>query len=753
MNTDGTLNVVYHGALVFDRLPVPAFSSITGGRFAIAARTGGLNDNIWVDNFQLTSVTNSGAIRITTQPVNQTILVNHAVTNTVIVNDAAGVTYQWVRNGTNIPSATSSSYVLSPVALADSGSTFSVKATKASVTVTSSVVTLTVANLTAPASPNYSFNFNDGLVPPGTSNYGNAYVTGTGGVGDSGVLHVTDAINGQAGAFTIPTLFGGAQVSAIAAAWDLRLGGGTANPADGFSFNWAPGLPEATQGGNSESGSFNTTGLAIAFRIYIGAGNNDTPPSPYIGVRYKGTLIASTQIPYAQLDTGTDFRKVLLRVDPDGKLYLAYGERVLYNGLQLPNYTFLANAKYGIYGRTGGENDNQWFDNLQIQATQSSGPLSVTEQPANATVIVGSNATFTVGLSDPNGATYQWQKQSAGGAFTNIPGATASSHTTPPTTLADNGARFRVNATGASGSTTSSNALLTVVAPITISNPSVIYDFNDGLLPDGTVLNGAAGGGYITADGGVTNSGVLHMTDAINSQGGTFIIPDLNSNAPVKGFTVSFAARVAPGTAPPADGFSFVWASSNDIPATIVFGEDGIGLGLTVGFDIFDNGGETPPAPSIDIRYKGNFVATKQLPYQDFETGANFGDVFIRLNTNGTLDLQYNGKVIFSQVALPGYSALAGGEFAFGARTGGLNEIQWFDNIAIATTVGLVPVPISFSRVGNDLRLTWTGEGFKLQSTGSLTPPVTWTDVPGAASPYTVVTAGSAQFYRLAPAP
>src|SRR5207247_1503389 len=133
---------------------------------------------------------------------------------------------------------------------------------------------------------------------------------------------------------------------------------------------------------------------------------------------------------------------------------------------------------------------NQWVDNILIKGTQSSGPLSVTLQPANATVIVGSNATFTVALSDPNGATYQWQKQSAGGSFTNIPGAASSSHTTPPTTLADNGALFRVNASGASGSTTSSNALLTVVAPITISNPSVIYDFNDGLVPGGTVLNG-----------------------------------------------------------------------------------------------------------------------------------------------------------------------------------------------------------------------------------------------------------------------
>ena len=622
-------------------------------------------------------------------------------------------------------------------------------------------MTLTVANLTAPVSPNLTFNFNDGLLPAGTAIYGSGQanpplppggtITANGGVGDSGVLHLTDNVNGQQGAFVISNLFNGAQVSAIAVSFDVRLGGGSGNAADGFSFNFASNVGAAV-GGNQEG---NGTGISITFDIYDNG--NENPPAPSIDVRYKGSFVASTQIPKAQLETGPDFRTVLLRVDEDGKLYLSYGERVLYNGLQLPNYTFTAAGRFGFYGATGGENENQWIDNILIKGTQSSGPLAVTAQPANAMVIIGSNATFTVGLSDPNGATYQWQKQSVGGSFTNIPGATASSHTTPPATFADSGARFRVNASGPSGSATSSNALLTVVAAITLSNPSVIYDFNDGLVPDGTVLNGRGEspnppGGFITADGGVTNSGVLHLTDAVNGQGGTFIIPDLNSNAPVKAFTVSFAARVAPGSTPPADGFSFVWASSNDIPANIIFGEDGIGLGLTVGFDIFDNGSETPPAPSVDIRYKGTFVASRQIPYQELETGNNFGDVFIRLNTDGTLDVQYNGKAIFNQVALPGYSALPGGEFAFGARTGGLNEIQWLDNIAIATTVGLVPVPISFARVGNDLRLTWAGDGFKLQSTPSLNP-VNWTDVAGAVSPYFAPMTGNAQFFRLAPLP
>jgi hypothetical protein len=752
LNTDGTLNVVYHGALVFDHLPVPAFSSVTGGRFAIAARTGGLNDNIWVDNLELTSVTNSGAIRITTQPASQTILVNHALTNSVVVNDTTGVTYQWLRNGTNIPGATSSSYVLSPVTLPDSGSTFLVQATKASVTVTSSVVTLTVANLIAPVSPNLTFNFNDGLVPPGTATYGapvatpGGYVTATGGVGDSGVLHLTDAVNGQQGAFVISNLYSGAQVSAIAAAFDLRLGGGTVPPADGFSFNFAPNLPDAA--GTGEDGTGN--GLTITFDIFDNG--NETPPAPSIDVRYKGGVIASTQIPFAQLETGSDFRTVLLRLDEDGKLYLSYGERVLYNGLQLPNYTFTAAGKFGFYGRTGGLNDNQWFDNILIKATQSSGPLTVTAQPANATVIIGSNATFTVGLSDPNGATYQRQKQSAGGSFTNIPGATASSYTTPPATLADNGARFRVNASGASGSTTSSNALLTVVAPITISNPIMTYDFNDCLQPSDTRVNGSAS---IACAGGIGDSGVLHLTENVNSQQGTFIMPDFNTNAPVKAITVAMSVRIADGTGTPADGLSFCWGSSNSIPDNANFGEGGQGE-LIVGLITYAG---RPDGPSFNVWYRGNRLVNQLVPYSALFTGdlsadplQQYANLIIRVNENGTLDLQYKGKAIFNALPLPGYTALAGGRFGLGARTGGENETHWVDNFAIATTTGLTPVPIGFTQVGNNLRLTWAGDGFKLQSTPSVNP-VNWTDVPGAVSPYTAVTTNSALFYRLAPAP
>src|SRR5262249_31221394 len=52
-------------------------------------------------------------------------------------------------------------------------------------------------------------------------------------------------------------------------------------------------------------------------------------------------------------------------------------------------------------------------------------------------------------------------------SFLDIPGATASSYTTPPTTLGYNGFMYRVNVSNSGGTAQSSPAILTVTAPTT----------------------------------------------------------------------------------------------------------------------------------------------------------------------------------------------------------------------------------------------------------------------------------------------
>ena len=84
-------------------------------------------------------------------------------------------------------------------------------------------------------------------------------------------------------------------------------------------------------------------------------------------------------------------------------------------------------------------------------------PPSFTTQPLDKTVTEGNTAMFTVTATGTEPLTYQWTKNGV-----NISGATTRFYTTPPTTMADNGARFSVVVTNVAGSVTSNNALLTV---------------------------------------------------------------------------------------------------------------------------------------------------------------------------------------------------------------------------------------------------------------------------------------------------
>ena len=194
----------------------------------------------------------------------------------------------------------------------------------------------------------------------------------------------------------------------------------------------------------------------------------------------------------------------------------------------------------------------------------------------------------------------------------------------------------------------------------------------------------------------------------------------------------------------PADGFSFVWA--NDLTDNVVFGENGSGSGLTVGFDIYRN---TDEAPSFNIFYKGVIVAAKMVDISALETGDVFEDVFIRLNPEGTVDVQYKGDVIFNKVALPGFAAMSGGRFAWGARTGGYNENQWVDNIKLATIVGQTRSRSAarLRHISADL-----GRGWKLQSTTTIGNPN-----PGRMCrmprPRIAPTTGPGTFYRLINSP
>jgi len=315
------------------------------------------------------------------------------------------------------------------------------------------------------------------------------------------------------------------------------------------------------------------------------------------------------------------------------------------------------------------------------QVTQV-GPIQITTAPANTFGVVDSTARFSVAVNDPVDATYQWLADGV-----EIPGATAPIYNTAAITSDLDGTKYSVRVTGPNGAVTSPTGTLSVVDIAPPQFPAFYADFDDGEVPFGARVFGTA---VVDPSSGSGSSGGLVLAQAANNQNGSFVVEDFTF-APVEAFTVAFKLKIGPGTAKPADGFSFSFGPS--VPAGLFTSpQQGVGPGLAVSFDIYDNG--ELEAPAIDAFYgvdpsalplnlKGNLVHHR-VPLNEL-VNSRYVDVVIRMNPGGKLDILWDGKVIAYQVQTP-YTPTSGGRFGFGAYAGGQNAFHGLDDLQIETT-------------------------------------------------------------------
>jgi len=87
---------------------------------------------------------------ITTQPVSQIVYIGQTATFSVVATGGVPLTYQWMKNGTAISTATSSSYATPAAAISDNSSKFTVVVTDRMGSLTSSAATLTVQSVALP---------------------------------------------------------------------------------------------------------------------------------------------------------------------------------------------------------------------------------------------------------------------------------------------------------------------------------------------------------------------------------------------------------------------------------------------------------------------------------------------------------------------------------------------------------------------------------------------------------------------------
>jgi hypothetical protein len=134
------------------------------------------------------------------------------------------------------------------------------------------------------------------------------------------------------------------------------------------------------------------------------------------------------------------------------------------------------------------------------------GPPSITLQPANQTVNVGSPATFSVVATGTGPLTYQWYKN--GGI---IPGATSSIYTTPAAVPGDSGSTFAVVVNDAVGRTVTS-ATATLI--VTVHAFTMVDRGGVSVISAGSG-NLSAGYARILATSGTTPSGIAIFDERV----------------------------------------------------------------------------------------------------------------------------------------------------------------------------------------------------------------------------------------------
>jgi hypothetical protein len=214
-------------------------------------------------------------------------------------------------------------------------------------------------------------------------------------------------------------------------------------------------------------------------------------------------------------------------------------------------------------------------------------------------------------------------------------------------------------------------------------------------LQAGTFSNnfGADPAGLVTFEGSATwvdtggGTGYVSITEAANSLQGGMGIADFDNGEAVGNFTATFKLQIGPGSGNAADGFSFNWAPD----AAVNTGEEGSGTGLTISWDIYDNGGGE--APSIDAKVGGTTIAQKKMTKAEIMT-TGFADVKVELK-NGLLSVDYKGQSVFASIPV-GVPPQTGASFTFGARTGGENAAQYIDDVNITTSPATQPVVTTF---------------------------------------------------------
>ena len=624
-------------------------------------------------------------------------------------------------------------------------------------------------------------DFNDGLLPAGTTIFPVSSIAPSGGYANTGYLSLMTDVGSQSGAFILDDLDPSMTIVSFRAAFKVYIGS-VGNGADGMSFNFAPDLPLGTYGQEGAG-----TGLTVEFDTY--------PNTPEVGatldVKVGGTEVATKLFPAMRPGRFVD---VVIQLNPGNTLDVIYDGVYVYSKLDLsvtsPSYTPAAGSRFGFGAATGGTSDNVWIDNLSINTrtaaaayVASFAPQTRRTQPNDPLDIVLTDSTTHVTLGSIvlklDGATVVPSIQ----ANTPLPGQTTI-HYAPPANF-DYYTTHAVTLTFADDASPTHNTTtldyeFTVVAQYAVIFADGFESYNAGSLDqnDGSGPNQAPNGGPGNPwFGPVPANGIIVGTEgSISPHSGTQMVRGAN------GGTIQFdqdyynlAYRLNGGSVYKGNIRLDWWFYDLNGPGDTNY-RDYVAL---VDYGSYqsatDQDGSGNPGPSTSINQRLSLGAT-------FLTGADYTKYQARVvsaddpgiagtsgwfNTTTTRSVGWHhGRIAVG----PTQGTMSAPEVAFyiddmvnptlvhnAISTIGYNFIEintqfgtetaYFDDISFAVAQ---PPKLTATLSGVNVMLTWPGDSYTLQSASVVTGPYTDVGASPTASPYSYdTTTNPQQFFRL----
>jgi hypothetical protein len=656
---------------------------------------------------------------ITTQPAKQSVTVGQAATFSVTATGTAPLTYQWSKNGTAIPSATSSSYTTPATVIGDNNSQFTVTVTNATGSVTSGSATLTVTIglpviTTQPASVNVCNNASATLSVVATNagtyqwSLNGAPIAGA----TSSSYFIASAIASDAGSYTVTVTNAAGSVTSQPAT--VTIGTSiTSNPASlsitqghtaafsvaaagvaPFSYQWyviAPGSSTGAAIAGATASTYTTPveGLSSSGSQYY-VTVTDTCGSVLTSTSATLTVTAGNVPP--TIVTPPAGQSAAIGSTPTFTVTAVGPPTLTYQWYLIPAGTTTATAISGATTasytvpatNTTATNDQDGYyvivSNSYGQAASQTALLAIgngiqiTKQPVTAYVSTGAAATFSVTASSIVPLSYQWFKAAPGSStFSAISGATGATYTLATTATTDSGSVFHVVVSnGSTASVTSSSASLFVGALASVGNLCT------GWAPLGSAQPPSA------------SCTIQLSASAANNQRSAIVWPNLISTGNVQ---ISFTVATSNTTTPPADGYAMTLGdpSLGATPTSIGTAGSGLGAegipGVVVVFDDYHDTND-PPVPYVGVTRGESSLWRK--PYFDISgnipplatPGATVSHDYVVSIVQGTMTVTMDGLQLFSgSVTIPPVAYLY-----FNASTGDFTEQTVISNVSATIT-------------------------------------------------------------------